>query len=61
MIHVGDTGADRVEGLERAHERAGGKNLDLDASTGRGTDRLRETNGAGLKARQTFGPVRHHL
>jgi hypothetical protein len=44
-----------------AHERAGRKNLDLDAAAGRGTDRLRKTNGAGVKARQSFGPVGHHL
>ena len=50
VIHVGDTGPYRVEGFERAHKRAGRKHLDLDAPAGRGADRLRETNSAGLKA-----------
>ena len=31
VIHVGDAGPDRVEGLERAHQCAGRKDLDLDA------------------------------
>jgi hypothetical protein len=61
VIHVGDTGFYRVEGLERAHERPGWKNLDFDAATGRGADRLRQTNRARVKARRSFGPVGHHL
>ena len=61
VIHVGDAGPDRVEGLERAHQRAGRKNLDLDAAAGRGADRLRETDRAAVKARRTLGPVGHHL
>jgi hypothetical protein len=61
MIDVGNTGPYRVKGLERAHQRAGRKYLDLDATAGRGADRLRETNSAGMKTRCPFGPVGHHL
>src|SRR5262245_2697675 len=35
MVHVGDSGTDRVEGFERAYERSGEKNLYLDAPAGR--------------------------
>ena len=61
MVHVSDAGPDRVEGLERAHKRAGRKYLDLDAAAGRGADRLGEANCAGVKARRALGPVGHHL
>jgi hypothetical protein len=61
MIHVGHAGTYRVEGFERAHERAGRKHLDLDAPAGRDADRLREPNRVGVKARRPLGPIRHHL
>src|ERR1700738_153153 len=57
MIHVGNTGPDRVEGFERAHERASRKYLDIDAAAGRRADRLRETNCAGVRTRRGFRPV----
>ena len=60
MVHVSDAGPNRVEGLERAHQRAGRKNLDLDV-IGRGGNRLGETDGAGLQARHIFRPVGYHL
>jgi hypothetical protein len=48
VIHVGDAGSDRVEGFQRPDKRTGRKNLDLDASAGGVTDRLRETNRHGV-------------
>ena len=60
MIHIGNTGADRVEAFERTNERTGRKNLNLDASPGRSADGPRETNRAGVKA-CIFGPIGHHL
>jgi hypothetical protein len=60
VIHVGETGADRVEAFERTNERTGRKNFDFDASAGRSADGLRETNRAGVMA-CIFGPVGHHL
>src|SRR5262249_10809572 len=60
MIHVGDTGAYRFEVFERADKPSGQKNLYFDAPSGRGLDRLCETNCAWVKA-GTFGPVGHHL
>jgi hypothetical protein len=61
VIHVGDTGAYRVEGFEWAHERAGRKNLDLDAAASGDADHLRQPNRASVKARRTVGPVGYHL
>jgi hypothetical protein len=61
MVHVSDTGPYRVKGLERAHQRAGRKNLDFDAFSRRGTDRLRKANRTGVKTWRTVGPVGHHL
>ena len=61
MVHVGDAGAYRIEGLEWAHQRAGWKDIDLDAVAGRGGNRLGETDGAGVQARHIFRPVGYHL
>jgi hypothetical protein len=61
MIHVGNTGTYRIKGLERAHQRPDRKHLDFDAAAGRGADRLRETNRAGVKAREPVRSVGHHL
>jgi hypothetical protein len=48
MVHVSDTGPYRVKGLKRAHQRAGRKNLDLDAPGRIVADRMRETDRAGV-------------
>jgi hypothetical protein len=61
MIHISDPGSHRVEGLERAHQRAGRENFDFDAASGRGADCLREAHRARMKARCTFRPVGHQL
>jgi len=61
VIHISDAGPDRVEGLERANERAGREYLDVDAAIARGADPLRQTSRAGLKPRRACGPVGHHL
>jgi uncharacterized protein with GYD domain len=49
VIHISDTGRNRVKGLERTNERASRIHFDVDASCGRGADPLRQTRGAGLK------------
>ena len=59
MIHISDAGADRVEGLKWANERAGRKNLDVDASCGRGANPLRQTSCACLKTRAPGNPGSH--
>ena len=61
MIHISDAGADRFEGLKWANERAGRKHLDVDASSGRGANPLRQTSRAGLKTRRPCGPIGHQL
>ena len=60
MIHVGDTGADRVEGFERTHEGASRKHLDADTIAGHLADRSRQADRAGLQARHRLGPVGRH-
>src|SRR5262245_2484986 len=50
VIHVGDASRDRVEGLERANERAGREHLDGDAAIACDGNPLRQTIGAGLKS-----------
>src|SRR5262245_53911790 len=61
MIHVGDAGTDRVEGFERADECSRQEDLDLDASSSRRLDGLREANSAWVEAGQTLRPIGHHL
>src|SRR5437870_3278048 len=61
MIHVSNTGTYRIEGLERAHQCAGWKHVNLDASAGRQLDGARQTSRARLKSRYVFRPIRHHL
>ena len=55
MVHVGDAGPYRIEGLERPHQRAGRKHLDLDAPAGGGADGLRKADRAGVQARHVSG------
>src|SRR5262245_44124847 len=61
MIHVCDAGTYCVKSFEWANERPGQKNFDFDTATSCGADCLREPNCAWVKARQTCGPVGHHL
>jgi hypothetical protein len=61
VIHVSDTGSHRIEGFEWLHERASRKHLDPNSPAGRSFDSPRETNTAGMKSWQSFGPVGHHL
>src|SRR5262245_2318124 len=61
VIHISDTGPDRVEGFERANERAHREHLNANATIARGGDPLRQTLRAGLKPRRPRGPLGHHL
>jgi hypothetical protein len=60
-VHVGDASGYCVKCFECAHERTGRKNLDFNASSCRGTNRLRKANRTGVKTWRTVGPVGHHL
>src|SRR5262249_13495877 len=55
VIHIGKTGADRIENFECTHERAGRKDLDVNAAIARDADPLRQTFRTGLKARRSCG------
>jgi hypothetical protein len=61
MVHVGDAGAYRIEGLKWAHQCASWKDIDLDAVARGGGNRLRQANSAGVKARHIFRPIGNHF
>src|SRR5262249_34044180 len=61
VIHISDTGCDRVERFERANERPSREHPDVNAAVACGADPLRQTFRTGLKARRPCGPGSHHL
>src|SRR5439155_9233289 len=61
VVHVGKAGRHRIERFERADQLTGCEDLDVQPATGERRDRLRDTLGAGLEARQGLGPDRDHL
>jgi hypothetical protein len=50
MIHFGDAGPYRIEGLERADKRTGRENFDLKAPGSRDADCLGKANRTGVLA-----------
>ena len=61
MEHVGDAGADRVEGLERAHERAGREHFDPDATAAGSPIVCARRTALAWRPGSPCGPVGHHL